>query len=87
MKIEITAKNTVTVTRALAEALGWNYDEERRCGRWGFSIGNTWAKTRKELHVKIVKFIEITGTSFADWSVLESAKCRLGTNLFRIVEN
>ena len=83
-RIRVLTKNTITVTKALADSLGWNYDEQKRCGVWGVVIGNTWAKTRKELHEKVVSFIQETGNSFADWSTLENAKDRWGMPIFSI---
>jgi hypothetical protein len=82
-EIKLTAKNTVRVTNAIAESLGWSSGESKRLGQWGYYIGNVWAKTRKELHAKFLNDLALIN-NFGDLEVLRNAKCRFNVPLFKI---
>jgi hypothetical protein len=78
MKIIIKHKHTVRVTNAIALALGWDSGEEKRCGDWGFVIGNAWAKTRKDLHEIMLPFVPECGNVES----LLKTKDRFGFQMF-----
>ena len=59
-------RNTSRVTAALSQAFGLGYGEEKRAGKWGFYIGNIWAKDRKTLHTEALELLEM-GFGKEDW--------------------
>ena len=82
MKLANGTYNTVTVTRALAKALDRPCSEEKRAGTWGYTIGNIFAETRKELHEKALMLLEV-GAGRNDWKeILLSAETCNATPMF-----
>ena len=73
--LKVTCKNTVSVTKALAAEFGTIASEEKRAGTWGFTIGNMWATTRKELHAKALEMLECGAGKNADWEDRLKAQC------------
>ncbi len=87
MNIERITTNKITVATmdALADAMGTHYTRhEKRCGKWGKVLGNTWGTTNQELFTKGMQLLAI-GCRVENWeAILLDATNSRGLPLFQL---